>query len=125
MPISFLVDQRSHVVHTTIVGAVGLVDLSLYVRSLAERDLLSFRQLIDGRQGTLLLSPEDTVIFAELMAALRAKHGRAAVAFVPGDELSHRVADQYRELGAGMNPRFATFTDIDAAESWLAMEVTR
>jgi hypothetical protein len=122
MPITFLIDPHSALVRTTYVGLVTLADLSTYVRLLAERDLLKRAQLIDARQAMVALSPEDIRIIAELMTTLRERHGRAPVAFVPGNEVSYRVAETYADLGAGANPRFATFTDVAAAETWLAIE---
>jgi hypothetical protein len=122
VPISFLVDPLSHLVRTTYLGLITMVDLAAYARTLAERDLLKRAQLIDARQATLAVSPEDIRILSELMATLRERHGRAPVAFVPGDEPSYRVAETYENLGAGANPRFATFADMAAAETWLAIE---
>jgi len=125
MPISFSVHPEHRLVRASFVGPIHLLALAMYARSLADRELLTFGQLIDGRQGTLAMSPEDTRILAKLMATLHARHGRAPIAFVPGDEVSYYVAANYKDLGAGMNPRFAVFPDLAAAELWLGFEAQR
>jgi hypothetical protein len=121
MPIRFLVDPHSQLLRTTYLGLITTVELARYVWALAERDLLKHAQLIDARQATLALAPEDIRMFAELMTTLRERYGRAPVAFVPGNEVSYRVAETYEDLGAGAN-RFATFPDLASAEAWLAIE---
>jgi predicted nucleic acid-binding protein len=121
VPISFLVDPQHQLVRTTYVGVITLVDLASYARDLADRDLLKHAQLLDARHATLELSYEDTRIFAELMASLRSKHGSAQVAFVAGNAPSYYVAETYRELGAGANPRYAVFDEVLAAEMWLEL----
>jgi len=120
MPITFLLDADLGVVRTTYSGMIGLADLAHYVYLLSQRDWLRMPQLIDGRQGALTMSPQDMKILSELMAKLRGRWGSAAVAFVPGNDINACAASLYQDQGAGGNPLFATFTDLHAAEEWLA-----
>jgi hypothetical protein len=122
MPISYVVDPDARLVRTTCLGCVTLLDVAVYARALDDGKLLTYGQLIDAREATLALSRQDIRILGRLMAALAARHGRAPVAFVPGDEVSYRVARLYQRGGAGANTRFAILTDMVAAEIWLAIE---
>lgn len=120
MPITFLLDVDLGLVRTTCTGMIGLADLAHYVYLLSQRDWLRIPQLIDGRQGALTMSPQDVKILSELMVKLRDRWGSAPVAFVPGNDINACVASLYQDHSAGGNPQFATFTDLHAAEEWLA-----
>jgi hypothetical protein len=122
MPITFLIDPQLHLVRTTYVGLITMVDLAMYARVLADRGLLKLAQLIDARQALLKLTAEEMRILSELMTTLRSKHGRAPVAFIAGNAPSYYLAESYQKFGAGGNPRFATFTDVASAETWLVLE---
>jgi hypothetical protein len=120
MSITYLLDPQLNVIRTTYLGIITLVDLVGYARSLATEGLLSHPQLIDGREATVWLSESETRELADLMASLRAMFGAAPVAFVPGDDASLRVAERYREIGAG-STHYEVFDEVQAAEHWLAV----
>lgn len=124
MSISYLLDPHEHVIRTTYLGIITMVDVVGYVRSLATEGLLTHPQLIDGREATVWLSEGETRELADLMASLRAMFGAAPVAFVPGDDASLRVAERYREMGAG-STRYEVFEEVQAAERWLAIRGDR
>lgn len=124
MSISYLLDLHGDVIRTTYLGTITMVDLVGYVRCLATEGLLDRPQLIDGRGATVWLSEGETRELAELMASLRAMFGAAPVAFVPGDAASMRVAEWYREMGAG-STRYEVFEEVQAAERWLAVSGDR
>jgi hypothetical protein len=124
MSISYLLDPRVHVIRTTYLGIISMADLVGYVRSLATEGLLIHPQLIDGREATVWLTESETRELADLMTSLRAMFGAAPVAFVPGDFASHRVAERYREMGAG-STRYEVFEEVRAAEQWLAISGDR
>jgi hypothetical protein len=116
--ISFLLDHHHHLVRTTFLGIIPLIDLVIYVRSLATQGLLRYPQLIDAREATLRLTAPELREIAGLMTSLRAMFGKAPVAFVPGDAGSYGVVQQYWEMGAG-GTELAVFEDVGAAEVWI------
>jgi hypothetical protein len=124
MPIRYLLDPHVDVIRTTYLGIVTMVDLVGYARCLATEGLLDRPQLIDGREATVWLSESETRELADLMASLRAMFGAAPVAFVPGDVASLRVAEWYREMGAG-STRYEVFEEVQAAERWLTISGDR
>ena len=122
MPIRFLVQPGDHIVRVTYTGTITLMDLSRHVQRLVHSNLLDRPRLVDSRNATFRLTGEDIRIFSSLMSTLRDRYGRAPVAFVPGDDSWYSAAEVYRDLGAGGNPRFASFPDMEAAQTWLLIE---
>jgi hypothetical protein len=122
MPIHFLVQPGDHIVRVTYAGIITLTDLSRHVQRLVHAKLLHRPRLVDSRNATFRLTGEDIRIFSSLMSTLHARFGCAPVAFVPGDESWYSAAEVYRDLGAGGNPRFASFPDMEAAQTWLLNE---
>jgi len=120
MPITFLADPHQGFVRATCVGLIGLADLARYVYMLVERGWLQRPQLFDARRAALAMSPQDVRVYSGLMVTLGARHGRAPIAFVCGNQVNSCVASLYQDCGAGANPRFAAFDDLPSAERWLA-----
>ena len=124
MPIRFLVEPGDRIVRVTYTGIITLMELSRHVQRLVDANLLDRPKLVGSRNATFRLTGEDIRIFTSLMSTLHARYGRAPVAFVPGDDSWHSAAEVYRDLGAGGNPRFASFPDMEAAQTWLLIETT-
>jgi hypothetical protein len=118
MAISFVLDRERRCVRAVYSGVIAPQDVERYAAALVQQRLLHLPQLIDARRALLALSEADVRNLAALMASLRQVHGRAPVAFVPGNEASHDVAEQYAELGAGDNARFRIFDTLESAEGW-------
>jgi cell wall-associated NlpC family hydrolase len=125
MPIRYAVDPGRPLVRSTYSGRITPSELSAHALELEARGLLGVPHLIDGRQASVALSAEDTHALGRLMADLRRHRVPGPVAFVPGDDLSYRTADAYQDAGAGQNPRFAIFAEIESAEAWLGLVADR
>ena len=119
MPIELAVDPVHRIVRATYTGPIFLPELTSHVRTLVVMQLLTLPQLIDGRRAVLALSEPEINEFSGLMGTLRQVYGRAPVAFVAGDQISEWVAEHYADAGAGDNPVFRLFDDLEAAERWI------
>ena len=124
MSISFLADHHHHLVRTTCLGIITMVELVVYFRSLATQGLLKYPQLIDAREATLRLTATELREIADQMTSLRAMFGKAPIAFVPRDAESYRVAREYGVMGAG-GTELEVFEDVAAAEVWIEIGRSR
>jgi len=119
MPISFELDERIGILRTTYTGRVTRAEVEAFVEDLATSGLFTRPNLIDARTAEMALSPEDNRALEAAIGRLRAVHGHARTAFVPGRDVDYGMARMYGMLSDSTDPGFAVFRKLEEAAAWL------
>jgi DNA-binding MarR family transcriptional regulator len=119
MPVAFDYDRDSGLVRTTAEGLVTEEDWVRHVRALERAGLLEVRQLLDARRIIYNASSDEVRRLASFVRAYRGRRGTVRTAFVATEPHVYGLARMYGAMTMEVDPGFAVFDDLGAAEAWL------
>ena len=119
MPVLWAAFHSTRLVTITFKGVICRQDIDDCTDGILTPATLSYRKLVDLRQGSLALSPEDIAALAERVR----EHGRAgtmgALALIvePGAHEKHGLLFEALSTAADRPPK--VFCNLQAARDWL------
>ena len=120
MPFTYMFDRAADIVRTTAHGLVRFDDLAAHLQALVDAGLARAPQLIDARDAQHDLPASDIRRLVELVSYLQAVHGFShRTALVVSTAVDFGMARMYGALAQKVDPDFAVFRDLTAAEAWL------
>jgi hypothetical protein len=101
-------------------GPVVFDEVAAVIKRQAAEGTWSYTMLYDERKATSTLTPEETRLLLELIASLRAVHGRRGrVALLFDADAAHGTGRVFSASGDIMGLDTAVFRDPARAEAWL------
>jgi hypothetical protein len=123
VPITFTVDHGRREVHSVASGRVTFAEIEGHILKLRDAEVMSYRELFDGRAGEVEFAAADTPRIVELMrkltkeGAIGAKAVIAPAGYVFGvSRMIEMLAEEFCEM--------KIFSDEDEARNWLAAKQT-
>lgn len=122
MPIDYLQDDARRRVRLEARGPISLEETLAVAERQAAGGAWDYAVLYDarGREGPTL-TPGDLRVIVERVQLLSATHGALGpMAVIAKDITGFGIARMYALLGESLQRTIAVFTDLPAAEAWLA-----
>lgn len=127
MPIEFSVDKNSNIIHTTMIGSVGLADIMDYLSKRFEsaEAQSGMDSLIDLRNMEPFKSSESISEIARFAADNSIELGTGRTAIVSPSDVNRGFANMYIAMARGVARETSSFRDYDEALEWLARNDNR
>jgi hypothetical protein len=119
MPVLWNAFHSTRLVTITFEGVACRKDLDDCTDGIMTPATLSYRKLVDLRNGSLALSPEDIAALAERVreCGQAAPMGALAILVLPGECEQH--APLFAALAAAADRPLKVFSDVGTARDWL------
>ncbi len=117
MPIYWTIDSRQQLVSVTAEGDITRADADGYLDAVEHADAVTYRKLVDGRAGTVVMDAEDVMAVG---VRIRSFHGHpvGALAIVLADDKSESVARILGILATADRP-IRLFASLPPAQRWI------
>ena len=119
MALSWTITHEDRLVFAVIEGAVTFADVERYLEDVVAKGGLTYRKLVDARQGTSQITDSEVLIYAGRVKAYSQMGRLGPLAVVAGEDKSRDHAGLLRALAANGNRPLSIFATIEQAISWL------
>ena len=120
MPVSFVIDSKTSIVHATATGIISYADVLTYIAGKLRAGVITKDELIDLRDVTLDLSAADLPAIAGEVSNALAGQPPGRIAVLTNSAIIYGLARGYAELTKGHGTRLEVFHDLATAREWLA-----
>jgi hypothetical protein len=117
--LSWTITPEDRLVFAVIEGTVTFADVEQYLEDVVTKGGLSYRKLIDARQGKSQIAESEFLIYAGRVKAYSQMARLGPMAVVAGEDKSHDHAGLFRALAANGNRPLSIFASIEQARAWL------
>jgi hypothetical protein len=117
--LSWTITPADRLVFAVIDETVTYADIERYLEDVYAKGALSFRKLIDARQGKSHMTDSEFLTYAGRVKAYSQMGRLGPMAVVAGEDKSRDHASLFRALAANGNRPLSIFASVDDAKAWL------
>ncbi len=119
MTLHWTISPAERLVVAVIGGPVTYADVERYLEDVYAKGALSFRKLIDARQGRSHMTESEFITYAGRIRAYSQMDKLGPLALVAGEDKSLDHASLFRALAVNGNRPLSIFATVAEARSWL------